>query len=288
MKHLLYFLFLISCVDSIDKKPLSGKDYRLFQETPGWDLAKAVKEENIKEIIRIVDQKTVDIDYQEPKFGNTLLMLTVGNQHYNSCKILLEMGADPNKHDSYTGSTALIDAAGIENYQGDNTRFLKLLLAHGADPNEEETGKRQEGNTTRKNPLLFACSDVNQFVSPIAKVRVLVEAGANVNYKNEFNMTPLRKSLINEHYDVVLYLIRNGVNYKSVISNVDGKDYYLWDELRLDLLYLDSEKYKQKMVLVNFLKEQGLDYRALSIPDYAKTQAKKMYPMNWQEYLEKY
>ncbi len=287
MKYLCYFLLLISCDYNPNHKK-GERGYDLFKNTPVWNLAKAVQDENIEEIKRILKEEKVNIDYQEETFGNTLLMLSVEKQQYKSCTTLLELGADPNKHDYYTGSTALIDAAELENYSEDNTRFLKLLLSHGANPNEEETGKRQEGNTTRKNPLLVACGDVNQFVSPIDKVKVLVEAGANVEYMNDYKMFPLRKALINEHYDVVLYLIKQGADYKRVISNVDGKDYYICDELRFSLLELDSEKYKQKMELVNYLKQQGIDYRNLPIPEYAKSQAKKMYPENWKEYLKKY
>lgn len=289
--YIIQIMLLISCNNSNspgDKDKLLGNDYRIFQHTPVWDLANAVQNEDIEKIKRIAQDPKVDIDYQEPQFGNTLLMLTVENQHYKSCQTLLDLGADPNKHNNYNGSTALIDAAGIENYKDDNTRFLKLLLAHGADPNQEEIGKRREGNTTRKNPLLVACSDVNQFVSPIEKVKVLIEAGANANYMNEYNMTPIRAALINSHFDVVLYLIKNGADYKKIISTNDGKDYYLWDELRFILLPLDDEKYKQKMELVDFLKQQGIDYRTLPIPDYARSQAKKMYPHTWKEYLEKY
>ena len=154
--------------------------------------------------------------------------------------------------------------------------------------NDEEVGERREGNTTRKNPLLLACSDVNQFISPIEKVKVLVEAGANVNYKNEFNATPLRAAVLKKHFDVVLYLIEKGADYKRVLSNVEGKDYYLWDELRFSLLPLDSKEYQQKMEVVEFLKQKGIDYRKVPIPEYSKSQAKKMYPDNWKEYLEKY
>jgi ankyrin repeat protein len=277
----------------VDKSTLLGKDYRLFQGTPVWNLAKAVQDEKVEEIKRIVQEEKVNVDYQDEKFGNTLLMLSVGNQHYNSCKTLLELGADPNKHDNYTGSTALIDAAGIENYKDDNTRFLKLLLSHGANPNEEETGKRQEGNTTRKTPLLVACSDVNQFVSPIEKVKVLVESGANVNYKNEFNDFPLAEALMHKHYDVVLYLLQKGADYSLMLFDrgefsKDGKKIYIADLLREHLLPLDSKEYQQKMEVIEFLKQKGIDYRKVPIPDFVVKEAKETYPKNWREYLEKY
>lgn len=287
-----FFLTLNSCSDrdtAVDKDKLLGNDYRLFQKTSVWNLAKAVQDENIEEIERIVKEGEVNLDYQESKFGQTLLMLTISNQQYKSCKLLLELGANPNIHNTYNGSSAIIDAANIENFTGDNTDFLRLLLEYGANANDEEIGERQEGNTTRNTPLLVACGDINQFVSPLAKVKLLVEAGANINYKNEYiNSTPLKKALVHNHFDVVLYLLQKGVDYQIVLSSVDGKNYYLWDELRFKMPLLNSEEHKLKMQIVAFLKEKGIDYRALPIPDYVMEEAKELYPKTWKEYLEKY
>jgi ankyrin repeat protein len=52
----------------------------------------------------------------------------------------------------------------------------------------------------------------------------LIDAGSDLNFKNEFNMTPLRQSLISEHYDVILYLLMKGAEYRKPISKVEGKD----------------------------------------------------------------
>ncbi|HMF73679.1 MAG TPA: ankyrin repeat domain-containing protein [Flavitalea sp.] len=293
---IIQMVLFMSCGDRdalVDKSKLLGNDYRLFQGTPVWNLAKAVQDEKVDEIKRIVQEEKVNVDYQEKKFGNTLLMLTVDNQHYNSCKALLELGANPNKHDNYNGTSAIVDASNIENYKDDNTKFIKLLLEYGGNPNDEETGKRQEGNTTRKTPLLAACSDVNQFVSPIEKVKVLVDAGANVNYKNEFNDFPLAEAVMHKHYDAVLYLLQKGADYSLMLFDraefsEGGKKMYIADLLREDLLHLDSKKYQQKMRVVEFLKEKGIDYRKVPIPDFVIKEAKETYPKNWKEYLEKY
>ncbi|WPV63906.1 ankyrin repeat domain-containing protein [Chitinophaga sp. LS1] len=164
---------------------LLGSDYRLFKDTPSWELARAVKREDTPAIRSIASGNKMLIDYQEPVYGKTLLMLAVTNHDYLSATALLNVGADPNKHDSYDGASSMIKAAAIVNDQGDNTRFLKLLLSHGGNPNDEETGPRQEGNTTRMTPLLAACFDLIDFGSPIEKVKLLVKTGADVNHKNE-------------------------------------------------------------------------------------------------------
>lgn len=293
-KTLVYIAILCSLLffacgqDNLSQDNLLGNDYRLFKNTPVWDLAQAVRDEKVDRIKELLNKKGVDVNYQESRYGSTLLMLSIINEQYSSFKALIEGGANVNVHDTYDGRSAIINAAAIQSDTANSANYLKLLLIHGANPNDEEVGERRIGNKQRKTPLVTACEDVISFKSPLSKVKVLVEAGANVNYKNEFNMTPLRAVVLCKHYDVLLYLINNGMDYKSVISTNEGKNYYLWDKLRFSLLPLNSEKYKQKMAVVEFLKQQGIDYRKLPIPDYAKEQAQKMYPDTWKEYLEKY
>lgn len=278
---------------NLNDSDLHGYDYRLFEPSPVSELAKAVEAEDVKEMFRIVRGGNVDIDHQEPKFGNTLLMLTVMNLQYASCKTLLELGADPNKHNTYDGSTALIHAAAIDNGDGDNSAFLELLIKHGADVNGVETGEREVGNNIRKSPLLVASSDVSQAGSPIDKVKLLVEAGADVNYQDEFNHFPLREALIQKHYDVVLYLLQRGADYNRMLFERgdfqgNGKKIYIADILREQLSPLASPQHKMKMEIVNFLKAKGIDYREVPIPDFVVRKVKEDRPGNWQEYLEKY
>ena len=77
-----------------------GYSFELFKNTPNWELAKAVKNENEKEIIKLIKQKKVDINLQEPHFGNTLLLLAIGNDKLIATKVLLEAGADVNIADA--------------------------------------------------------------------------------------------------------------------------------------------------------------------------------------------
>jgi ankyrin repeat protein len=287
----LNLITMMSCTNRdkiVDKEELLGNDYRLFQQTPLWDLAKAVEDENILEIRRIVKESKINIDYQEKKFGNTLLMLTVTNQQFESCQALLDLGANPNLYDNYDGSSAIIDATAINETIDDNTKFLKLLLAHGGDPNFVEVGDRREGNTTRYTPLIMACSNTNKLVSPLEKVRILIEAGADINYKNEFGCTALKEAYIQENFDVVIYLLKKGADYKIPLFNRNEKDIFIWDDLR-DLVYqLDSKEYHLKMEIVDFLKSKGIDYRKIPIPDYIVDEIKEDYPSSWKEFLKLY
>jgi len=286
----LIIILVASCTGQdtvVDKGKLLGNDYRLFQETPVWEIAKAVWQEDTAAINKIVKENKADIDFQEVKFGQTLLMLTVRNQNYNSCMALLELGADPNKHDHYNGSSAMIAAAKMNETFSDNTKFLKLLLKYKGNPNDVEVGERRAGNTSRETPLI-ASIQPNKISSPLSKVQLLIESGADINYTNEFHESALSSAIIFDYYDIVLYLLHKGANYNIVISQTEGKDYYLWDELRFKLHPLESKEYKQKMEIVEFLLLKGIDYRKLPIPEYAIVEAKKTYPNTWKDYLNKY
>ena len=81
---------------------LSGKEYELFQNTPAWKLAKAVRSADEDKVKEILSEDSNLINYQEPKYGETLLMLTIKKQEYDSFMILLRNGADVNIHDTYT------------------------------------------------------------------------------------------------------------------------------------------------------------------------------------------
>lgn len=291
------FLCVVSCSSRdkiVDKEDIYEDDFRLFQETPVWELSKAVQDQKLSKIKRLVKEEKLDVDFQESKYGNTLLMLAVKNEKYQSCEILLELGADPNKPNNHSGSSAMIDAAAINTTIGSNTKFLKLLLEHGGDPNYVEVGERKKGINTRNTPLIVTCGYVDNFTkSPIDKVKVLVEASADVNYKNEFSDFALKEALIFRHYDIILFLLNNGADYSQVIherSTGDGNGYkvYIVNALREHILPLESDEYKQKMEIVAFLKKNGVDYRTSPIPDFVVENVKKRYPRNWQEYLEKY
>jgi ankyrin repeat protein len=271
---------------------LNGDNYQLFQETPIWDLAKAVRDENIKTIREIVNRDKLDLNYQEPKYGQTLLMLTVRNEQKKPLETLLELGADPNIYDTFSGRSVIIEAADIDNYPK-NIEFINLLIKNGANPNDEEIGERNVSNTTRLTPLLAACRDQNEKFSPLKKVEFLVEAGAKVNYTNEYDQFPLAEALLSENMDVVLYLLQKGADYNRIIFDraeysPDGEKVYITNFLREKFYTLNSEKYKQKMEVVDFLSKKGKNYWTTPIPSYAIKEAKKMYPNSWQEYLKKY
>jgi hypothetical protein len=277
-------LTLFSCTSRdtvVSKENMNGYDYRLFQSTPGWTIAKAVEDQDTAKIIDIVSKHKSLLESRDPKFGETLLQIAVMTLKYNSVKTLLSLGADPNSQDKYAGSSPVMEAAEIlltdRMDYGSNPKYLELLLKHGGDPNSEQKGDRPRGYNVRNTPLLNACGTGN-----LDYVRLLVDAGADVKYDNN-GMTPLFKAVFTTRPSaVVLYLIEKGADYKKpIMKTVDGRALYITDIMRNWRFDLNSNEYKEKMQLADFLKKNGMDYWKTEIPTY-------YYDSYPRDYLEKY
>lgn len=296
MKKLI-FISLLFCLTSCynqetlaDKSKMMGNDYRLYQSTPAWALAKAVEVGDIEKIKEEVLQKKVSVDHQESRFGKTLLMLAIFNSEYDSVKSLLELGANPNQHDTFKGETPVIVAAGNA-----DPKYLKLVLAYKGDPNSIEnvfSGPKKRINSGRNSALTKAVLPSVMGKKNLENVKLLVEAGADINYtKKGIIQTALAEALIQEQMDIALYLVEEGADYKKPITLFVGggrEDVTVLYLLRSSIIDLDSEQYKKKMELVVFLKSKGLDYDKEPIDDADIEQMKNMYPDNWQEYVKRY
>lgn len=286
MKSLYYviiiFLLLSSCREIIvDKTRLKGWDYRLFQETPAWELAKAVQDGRVSRIKSIIQEDSTLINYQEPRFGETLLMLAIWNDDYKSFITLLENNANVNIYDTYDGTSAII----LTCEYNLGKKYVEKLLEYGANPNDIEIGDRRKGNSTRYTPLRGAARR-----GDIESVKILLRAGADVNHYDEFGACALGEALIQEHYKVVLVLLEYGADFTHSIGKYANDSLmYPIEVMRRDLFTLGSEKHREKMAVVNFIKEHyNIDYFAQPIEDYILERIKKQYPNSWQEYIEKY
>ena len=263
---------------TVDKNTLLEGDYRLFQNTPAWTLTKAAADGDTSGIRNEILKNKSLLSFREARFGQSLLKLTVMNKDYKSVQTLLELGADPNMQDLYSGDSALMEAANIGTMGIEaDPRFLRLLLKYGGNPNLEEKGPHSRGETS----LTFALGNGN-----LEYVKILVDAGANVNFVNEYNRILLGDACIAAQLtgnpDFVSYLIEKGADYKRpFLTTVSGDKYYITNAMRDWRFDLGSEAYKKKMQLVDFLKKNGMDYRTTKIPE----QYLNDYP---KEYLEKY
>lgn len=293
---LLSLVNIISCAFreiEVDKSKLKGSDYRQFQNTPAWELAKAVWDEDVEEINSILAKDPKLVDYREEKYGQTLLFLTISNQQYDSFIALIENKADVNIHDTFDATSPLIESLRFKWY---DIRFPKKLIEKGADVNYRECGKRTSGNTSKFFPLLSAVSSGN-----LEFVKLLIGNGANVNPEGEKVSTLLSSSLCLEEYEITYFLLQHGADFRKPLiyrpdySNSTAQNpkcvevpIYFEMLLRELMVELGSPEHKWKMKIVEFLKQHGVDYYSAPIPEYNIERAKELYPDSWEEYLKKY
>ena len=127
-------------------------------------------------------------------------------------------------------------------------RYLKLLLQHGADPNIELTigGK----------PILGADAE---------SVRLLIAAGADVNYVYISGQTPLSWGWLwfdyDEHWKVALALLEAGADFRIV--DAEGRDFVLDHAFYLvDGEKSDPQTKALRKAVREFLTDHGCDLEA--------------------------
>ena len=263
----------------VDKSKLWASDYRIFQDTPAWELAKAVEDNNIYKIRNIIKKDPSIINYQEPIHGKTVLMQAIYHHDYDSFEQLLKLGANINLHDNVHGASAIIIAC---RYNA-GVKYIKKLLEYGANPNDIEIRERDKGNSTRFTPLRGASRR-----GDIESVKLLLQAGADVNYYDEFGSCALGEAVFQEHYSIVLLLLEHNANFTNPISISSIGSIYLVEVLRQQLFPLNSKLYEEKMKVVDFLQKHSIYYHKTPIPEFTLQRIKELYPDTWQEYIEKY
>ncbi|MCH4895566.1 ankyrin repeat domain-containing protein [Marinilabiliaceae bacterium JC040] len=280
---MIFSICLTSCINRekiVDKSKLLARDYRLYQKTPAWEFAKAVEDSNIDLMDKILSKEPYLIDYREPQYGGTLLMLTVLSQNYKSFKYLINKGANIHLYHKRSGNSAILFACKFSR----KIKFLEYLVEHGAKINDVQ----QYDSPIVRTPLMVAC-----MYERFDIVKYLVEKGVDVNYLNPYRESAFSEAYLSSFkssYKIVLYLIDHGADYTKPIVYLEDKNRYVYilESLRKRLEPLNSRAYKEKMEIVSFLKTKGLDYASEPIPSYIQKEIKKEYPNTWKEYMEKY
>lgn len=198
----------------VDKNKLLGADYRLFQDTPAWELAKAVWDDDIDKIDEEVKRNPQIINYQESKYGKTLLHLSSYNNNYKGFKELLKLGANPNIADSSHCTTPLIEVALSFD---DKTKYAQELIKYKANVNYVECNSGKEDQKNNATPLIAASRQNN-----LELVKLLIENGANINYTNPNDEDALSLATLLKNYDIVLYLLQQGADCSKILYTKGG------------------------------------------------------------------
>lgn len=232
-----FFVILTSCGGR--NEDYLGNNIELWKESEIWDFAKYVSKHQFMKAEQVLTQKSLNIDYREPKYGETLLSWAVLNNDIPAVKFLVNHGADPNKHNTYNGESPILDAAGEFN----SAEVLEYLLEHGGNPNDyvKEHEILSHGRSV-KTPLIAA-----SFIS-LEKTKMLVQAGADANFSVEPGHTAYLQAALRLKMDILEYLLSNcKIDYcKTYIVTIDTKDtLYL-----KDLIIKNRVAYRQDSITV--------------------------------------
>jgi ankyrin repeat protein len=171
-------------------------------------LLHAVKNNNVKQVKTLLKSTSPDCLYQmsDPR---TPLVMAAREGHLEIAKLLIQAGANVNKHAS-GDETPLMAASG-----NGNLGLVQFLIAKGASIN-----KRLSDNGTA---LLIAAKHGNTEV-----VSLLISKRAKVDVAIQGNGTPLICAVRNEHYDVAKILLEHGANPNKISRGDENAMYHAY------------------------------------------------------------
>jgi ankyrin repeat protein len=130
--------------------------------------------------------------------------------HWRLAQLLLEQGADANSTSTDTGETPLHNTICTTDRTAHN-RVMRVLLAHGADPNRatkpgvETGGFMRDVRTCGETPLHRAAAFGDE-----EAIRMLLEAGAKIDAKDAHGDSPLSWASWHLRPDAILRLLLYG------------------------------------------------------------------------------
>ncbi|WP_165227137.1 ankyrin repeat domain-containing protein [Aquisphaera insulae] len=182
-------------------------------------LCKAVEAGDVDAIRTLVDAGA-DVNARLSG-GKTPLLIAVEQGYTQAVEMLLAAGADPNKRDAddLTPLMAAIEANRLE--------FVRLLLAAGADP---DAGAPTHRSDERRTPLLVVIDNASDAVPagadaedeslarkvPLAMIRALIDAGADVNLADDDGSQPLWYALDVHEPEIAEILLAAGAGGDEV------------------------------------------------------------------------
>ncbi len=191
----------------------------------GSKLIEAARSGNLDEIKRLLSLGAA-VNAQD-KNGITPLIAAAGGGHPESVEFLLTVGADPNLKNT-DNETALMAAARIC-----SPEIITTLLKNGADANQKDSlgyavlktafEQKLDGDEScskgfdalkaylEEHSPSYRLGNASE-TGNLLLVRELVNTGADVNFEDEFELTPLMVAAKEGHAEVVSFLVSEGAN----------------------------------------------------------------------------
>ena len=260
-------------------------DWSLFKDTPAWDLALAAKDQDTVSFEKILSESKIDLDYEDPKYGQSILQVAVLNKAEKSVKKLLELGADPNHFNNDNGYTPLHDV--VSYFQNnDDTIIMSLLLNNNADPNLITAQTDKNIGAYSWSVLSLLCANV--YPQP-NKLNLLLRSGVSLEYSEDDNANYLYSALRSKNYELVYILLKSGADFKKpILTKINGQKIYIQEYMKNQLIDLGSTDYQYKIKVIDILESNGINYKSLKPTKETIDRIKRNFPDTWEEYLDKF
>lgn len=183
------------------------------------------------------------------------LFWALAKQSLKGFTFLLEKGADPNFYMEDIDDQPHQHKPSLMEFlaEADAQQYLKLALEHGGNPNLVVESYYPDGRLSSRNTIIFSAIMRNQ----TENVRILAEAGANLDYQNSAKQTPMMTAAGIKNFDIVYLLLEKGAD--PTLKN-------RWDMDVIDRIkkYGDrgmrkgGEQYRWYLKVIEELKSRGL------------------------------
>ena len=163
-------------------------------------------------LLRLLLDAGADVESANSE-GQTALMVVARTGSVEAARLLLKRGADVHAREEWGGQTALMWAAAQS-----QPEMIRVLTKAGARVNERSTVRDWQRRVTAEGrpkdmyrggltPLLFAARE-----GCIPCVKVLLDAGADIDLDDPDGTTALIMALLNRHWDTAKFLIEAGAD----------------------------------------------------------------------------
>lgn len=274
---LIIILFIFSI--KVFNKKITVKDIEIYKKSKIWDLAQAVDSEDLEQIKKLANKNNINL--RDSTFDCNLLIWAIYNEKFESFKLLLKLGADPNYYSSKVENNEKISPLILTAIKS-NSKYAygyNNLISLFNDEYTDVYMIKYAKIIVKYSKKHINC-DTNDMNHPISAMyhssgsnhevfKLLLKNGGNPYLMCNRHFTiPINNLLTFNRIDNLKYAIYN--NYidihKPLSYGALNKPESLLYNLRYMQFQIGSPAHKMKMELVDYLKTKGFDYHKEPIP----------------------